>query len=207
MTLPAQDRDAVRKGRKQLLLLAALFFVPLALAFWLYYGPGGWRPSGGSNKGDLIDPARPLPTVALPTPDGGTTDADFLRGKWTMLYIGGGSCDERCRRALYLMRQSRIALNKDMDRVQRVFLVTDGCCDREFLRREHPDLVVGLVDDPATSTLMATFPTYDGVPVADAGRVYVVDPLGNLMLSYSEAAPDKALLTDVKKLLRLSHIG
>jgi cytochrome oxidase Cu insertion factor (SCO1/SenC/PrrC family) len=207
MTLPDDVPNAVRRGRKQLLLLAALFFVPLALAFWLYYGPGGWRPSGGSNKGDLIDPARPLPAVALPTPDGDTTDPDFLLGKWTMLYIGDGSCNERCRRALYLMRQSRIALNKDMDRVQRVFLVTGGCCDREFLRQEHPDLVVGLVDDPAASSLVAKFPTYDGVPVAEAGRVYVVDPLGNLLLSYSAAAPDKALLTDVKKLLRLSHIG
>ena len=39
------------------------------------------------------------------------------------------------------------------------------------------------------------------------GRIYLVDPLGNLMLSYSAASPDKALLTDVKKLLRLSHIG
>jgi hypothetical protein len=26
-------------------------------------------------------------------------------------------------------------------------------------------------------------------------------------MSYAPAAPDKALLTDVKKLLRLSHIG
>ena len=47
----------------------------------------------------------------------------------------------------------------------------------------------------------------DGVAPAAAGRLYLIDPLGNLVLSYSAAAPDKALLTDVKKLLRLSHIG
>ena len=41
-----------------------------------------------------------------------------------MLYVGDGACDPECRKALYLTRQSRIALNKDMDRVQRVFLVT-----------------------------------------------------------------------------------
>lgn len=203
------DRDhvAVRRGRRQLLLLAALFFVPLAVAFWLYYGPTGWRPAGGSNKGDLIDPARPVPAVALPTPDGGTTDPAVLRGKWTMLYVGDGSCDARCRDALYLTRQSRVALNKDMDRVQRVFLATGGCCDREFLRQEHPDLVVALVEDAASAAVLGPFPTYDGVPVAAAGRIYVVDPLGNLVLSYAADAPDKALLTDMKKLLRLSHIG
>jgi len=199
--------DAVRRGRRQLLALAALFFVPLAVAFWMYYGPTGWRPAGDASKGDLIDPARPLPEVALPTMDGGTTAPAFLRGKWTMLYVGDGLCDERCRKALYLTRQSRIALNKDMDRVQRVFLVTDRCCDRAFLAAEHPDLVVARVEDAASAALLGPFPVYGGVPLAAAGRIYLVDPLGNLLMSYAATAPDKALLTDLKKLLRLSHIG
>jgi len=203
----AADPAAVRRGRRQLLGLAALFFVPLAVAFWMYYGPTGWRPAGDTSKGDLIEPARPLATIALPTADDGQTSAEFLRGKWSMVYVGDGLCDERCRKALYLTRQSRIALNKDMDRVQRVFLVTGRCCDRGFLAEEHPDLVVARVDDAASAALLEPFPTYGGVPLADAGRIYLVDPLGNLMMSYAPGAPDKALLTDVKKLLRLSHIG
>jgi cytochrome oxidase Cu insertion factor (SCO1/SenC/PrrC family) len=201
------DPSAVRRGRRRLLALAALFFVPLALAFWMYYGPTGWRPAGDTSKGDLLDPARPLAQLALPTMDGPPTDPGLLQGKWTLLYVGDGLCDDRCRKALYLTRQSRLALNKDMDRVQRVFLVTDRCCDREFLSREHPDLVVARVEDTATAELLAPFPTYDGVPVAAAGRIYLVDPHGNLLMSYAPDAPDKALLTDVKKLLRLSHIG
>jgi len=201
------DALAVRRGRRRLLALAALFFVPLAVAFWMYYAPGGWRPSGDASKGDLIDPARPLPELAVPTMDGPPTGAEFLRGRWTMLYVGDGLCDDRCRKALYLTRQTRIALNKDMDRVQRVFLVTDRCCDRTFLAQEHPDLVVARVDDATSARLLEPFPTYDGVSVAAAGRIYLVDPLGNLLMSYAPAAPEKALLTDVKKLLRLSHIG
>ncbi|MCM2312955.1 MAG: hypothetical protein NDI84_16300 [Steroidobacteraceae bacterium] len=203
----APDLHAVRRGRRQLLLLAALFFVPLAVAFWMYYGPTGWRPAGDASKGDLIDPARPLAEIALATPDGTQTRPGFLRGKWSIVYIGDGLCDDRCRKALYLTRQSRIALNKDMDRVQRVFLVTDRCCDRGFLTAEHPDLVVARVDDAASAVLLEPFPTFGGIPLADAGRIYLVDPLGNLMMSYAPTAPDKALLTDVKKLLRLSHIG
>lgn len=201
------DPAAVRRGRRQLLALAALFFVPLGVAFWMYYGPAGWRPAGDASKGDLIDPARPLASLVLPTLDGAATEAGFLRGKWTMLYVGDGLCDDRCRQALYLMRQSRIALNKDMDRVQRVFLVTGRCCDRGFLAKEHPDLLVARVEDAASAVLLEPFPSYDGVPVAAAGRIYLVDPLGNLLMSYAPAAPDKALLSDLKKLLRLSHIG
>jgi cytochrome oxidase Cu insertion factor (SCO1/SenC/PrrC family) len=203
----APDPKAVRRGRRQLLLLAALFFVPLAVAFWMYYGPTGWRPSGDASKGDLIDPARPLAAVALATADGQRTDPEFLRGKWSMVYVGDGLCDDRCRKALYLTRQSRIALNKDMDRVQRVFLVTGRCCDRGFLAQEHPDLLVVRVDDAESAALLEPFPTYGGVPLADSGRIYLVDPLGNLLMSYAPTAPDKALLTDMKKLLRLSHIG
>lgn len=205
--MSSADDAAVKRGRRQFLGLAALFFVPLAVAFWLYYGPTDWRPVGGSNKGDLLDPARPLPAIALPTPDGGATEAGLLRGKWSWVYVGDGLCDDRCRKALYLTRQSRIALSKDVDRVQRVFLVTRRCCDRAFLAQEHPDLVVALVETAEAAALLEPFPAYDGVPVAAAGRIYLVDPLGNLVMSYSAAAPDQAPLTDLKKLLRLSHIG
>ena len=201
------DAAAVKRGRRQLLALAALFFVPLGVAFFLYYGPTGWRPGGDTHLGDLLDPARPLPALALQQPDGSVTSPEWLRGKWTLLYVGDGQCDDRCRAALYLTRQTRIALNKDIDRVQRVFLVTGGCCDRAYLAGEHPDLVVALVDTGAAAVLLEPFPAYDGVPVASAGRIYLVDPLGNLLMSYSDAAPDKALLTDLKKLLGLSHIG
>jgi hypothetical protein len=205
----APDPEIARsRGRRQLLLLAAMFIVPLAVAFWLDCGPTDWRPVGGTNKGDLIDPAVPLPTASLAYADGTPVPAEFLRGKWTMLYLGDGACGERCRKALYLSRQSRIALNKDMDRIQRVFLVAGNCCDQTYLGMEHPDLALVVLGNAADSqALLAAFPTTGGVLPATAGRLYVIDPLGNAVLSYSAAAPDKALLTDVKKLLRLSHIG
>ncbi|MDH4165521.1 MAG: cytochrome oxidase assembly protein [Gammaproteobacteria bacterium] len=207
MNAPVDDTRR-RRGRRQLILLASLFFVPLLVAFWLYYGGSGWRPAGGTNKGDLVNPAVPLPAVALAKPDGTRTPADFLQGKWTIAYLGDGACDERCRKALYLSRQSWIALNKDMDRVQRVFLATGSSVDTQFVATEHVDLLVAIMgDDVDSKTLLATFPAFDGVAPTAAGRLYLIDPLGNLVLSYSAAAPDKALLADVKKLLRLSHIG
>jgi cytochrome oxidase Cu insertion factor (SCO1/SenC/PrrC family) len=201
------DPLAVRRGRRQFLLLAALFFVPLALAFWLYYGPGGWRPDRGTNMGELIDPPRALPQADLPIAGGSPPTSDLLRGKWTTIYVGDGACDAGCRKALYLTRQSRTALNKDADRVRRVFLVTGNCCDDDLLEREHPDLVVALLGGKDGANLLEQFPVYSDGPVATAGRIYLVDPLGNLLMSYPATAPDKALLTDLKKLLRLSHIG
>jgi len=197
----------VARGRRTLLLVAALFLLPVVAAFWLYYGSAHWRPTGSTQRGDLIDPARPLQAVVLATADGGTTGARFLRDTWTIVYVGDGRCDARCRKALYLMRQSHVALNKDFDRVRRAFLVTANCCDREFLAREHADLAIALLEGDAARRLLEVFPVYAGVPVTDAGRIYLVDPLGNLMMSYPASAPDNALLQDLKKLLQLSHIG
>jgi len=198
---------AGRPARTQLWLLILIFFGPLAVAFILYYGLHGLRPHHSTNRGDLIDPARPLPNSALSDPNGGTLAPQLLRGKWTLLYIGDGQCNPRCHEALTLIRQTRLALGEDMRRVQRVFLVTGNCCDQNYLANEHEGLILARADDAAAAGLISLFPTYDGTPVGQAGRIYIVDPLGNLMMSYSPAAPTKGLLEDLKKLLKLSHIG
>lgn len=197
---PAPRRRAI------VLVVAAIFFLPLAVATWLYYAPAGWRPAGSVNHGALIEPARPLPELALPTIDGGATPADFLRHRWTLIYIGAGRCDERCHDALYQIRQVRLALNQDMDRVQRLFIATEPCCDREFLAREHPGLIITPGNSTEAAKLIALLPT-DAGPVADAGRIYVADPLGNLMMAHPRDSQPKQLLEDLKRLLKLSQIG
>jgi cytochrome oxidase Cu insertion factor (SCO1/SenC/PrrC family) len=193
-------------SRKPFWILVAVFFAPLLIAFALYYGDS-WRPAGSTHHGDLIDPARPLPQVMLPTPDGNELRLESLHGKWNLIYIGDGRCDARCREALVHIRQSRLALGDEMTRVARVFLTTGECCDRGYLDAEHAGLVVARVDTPTGQELLSVFPSYAGRPVSTAGRIYIVDPLGNLMMSYAPGAPPKGLLEDMKKLLKLSHIG
>lgn len=195
--------NPVPGSRGKVYLITALFFAPLLLAFLLYYGVDGWRPAGSTNNGDLITPARPLPETVLLTPEGAELKLASLHGKWTLVYIGAGQCDARCREALTLMRQTRLALNDAMTRVQRLFLVTGECCDQEYLAAEHAGLTIARTSD---SNFMTTF-ARDAKPVDQAGRIYIVDPLGNLMMSYEPGARRKGLLEDLKKLLRLSHIG
>jgi cytochrome oxidase Cu insertion factor (SCO1/SenC/PrrC family) len=201
-----------RRQRRLLIGLALIFFGPLGVSFYLYYGHGSWHPGGRVNAGDLIEPPRPLPSLALPLQSSGETDSDFLRRKWTLLYVQQGSCAEHCRTSLYATRQVRLALDRDMDRVQRVFIADGDCCDFQFLREQHPDLIAVRMN-PAAAPLLALLPHrgLDNASAdangANAEHIYLIDPLGNLMMSYAPDAKPKGMLEDMKRLLRLSHIG
>ena len=204
--------DLRARNLRTLAVLAALFLAPLVLAFFTYYGTD-WRPSAHVNHGRLFTPAPPLPEVALQRIDlddralargagGSSVVPPVFRAHWSLVYVGDGSCGAACREALNVMRQTRLALNSDMTRVERVFLVVGACCDRDFLAHEHGGLQVLDASAPQAGTLIARFPA--------EGRehtLFVVDPLGNLVMSYDARENPRGLLQDLQKLLRLSHIG
>jgi hypothetical protein len=178
------------RSRRILLLLVALFFAPLLLSFLMYYG-SSWRPTGRTNHGILIEPARPLAAAS----------AVFI-GKWSLVYVGNGACDAACHQALYFMRQTQLGLGHLLPRVQRVFVATAQCCDQAFFEREHPGLLT--VDPPenARAQLLAPFPSD-----ARDSTLFIVDPRGNLMMRYDDHADPRGLHEDLEKLLNLSHIG
>ncbi|HYM33896.1 MAG TPA: SCO family protein [Steroidobacteraceae bacterium] len=194
------------QNRRPLVLVTVLFFAPLLVAFLLYY-LGAWRPSRSTNRGDLIHPARSLPAIALHDDAGKELPAEFLQHSWSLVYIGDGQCDARCKTALADMQRARELLGKDMSRVQSVFLASDHCCVGEFLHSIYPKLIVARVDEQNSASLVALFPLYGNVPLSIAGRIYIVDPLGNLMMSYAPDAPSLGIYEDLKTLLNLSHIG
>jgi len=180
------------RQRRILVGVALMFFVPLGIAFILYYG-NAWHPGGRVNHGELIQPPRPLPEAGLPAPYS-------LQHKWTLLYVQSGACDELCLKRLYDMRQVRTALDRDMQRVQRVLIADELCCDTQKLLMMHPDLI-------RIPRVAALEPLLESLPSPDSHRIYLVDPLGNVMMFYPAGAPAMGMLEDMKRLLRLSQIG
>ena len=199
------DSAAALRARnlRTLALLAGLFLLPLLLAFCTYYG-SSWRPGHHVNHGVLITPPRPLPAVHLVQllPPAGTAVPALLRGQWSLVYVGAGSCDSACAQALFVMASARLALNNNLTRVRPVFLASADCCDQARLAHDYPALVVLDAQGAAAAALLGEFPED-----ARTHTLFVVDPLGNLMMSYDARQNSRGLLEDLQKLLRLSHIG
>lgn len=191
----------ISRNRRPLVVMAILFGAPLLASFWLYYG-SDWRPRTTTANGELIEPARPLPQQPLPLAGGGQTTADWLRDKWTLLVIGDGVCSTPCQQALVYARQTYIGLGRDATRLQRVWLASGHCCDRAYIEREHAGLMAVDAGNAAGQELLAMFPAADRELM-----IFIVDPLGNLMMRYDSRRDPKGLRTDLKKLLGLSHIG
>jgi ferric-dicitrate binding protein FerR (iron transport regulator) len=190
------DEARRRRGRRVALLILALCAMP-TVAAWLAYFV--WQPESRANYGELIEP-RPLRDSELRLLDGRPFRLSQLRGKWVLLHIDSGACTEECRKKLVYMRQARLAQGKAMTRVERVWLVTDPVQPEDALAREFEGTQIARTEG---SAVVAEFPA----PRSRADHIYVVDPLGNLMLRFPADPDPRGIVKDLARLLRASRIG
>ncbi len=197
----------IGRRRAMLLVIAALFFGPLGLAFYMYYGGVSWVPHQGVQHGELLSAVRPVPMARLPMPQGGTTQPAFLRHRWTLLYGVTEQCDARCAQAVADLRAIRQALNRNQARVQVVVLGAAPCCaDLQALQAQDPSLTLAWADGPEAPPVIAALTLGQGAWNA-SGNVYLIDPIGNFLMFYGPSFTKKGVLTDLEKLLKLSQIG
>ncbi len=184
-----------RFGRLKLTGLALIFFAPLILAAWMYI-TGNLVPESRSNFGALIEPVVEL-REALP----GSPALAAGDGKWLMALTVSTDCDEACRAALLKLRQTRLMLGREMDRVIRVFLHGETAPDTLFIEGEHAGLET--FNDNELATLLEGARPEDQAP----GGIYLVDPLGNLVMYFPPDLDPRDKVDDIKHLLKLSSIG
>lgn len=199
-------QDNANKGRKQLSMLIALFLVPPIAAYlaWVYLQESGV--SSTTNTGELVSPARPLNVDGLVEGDQSTFDKAFVAGHWTYVILAENGCDEVCQEKLYLTRQFRVSVNKDMSRVQRLLVLGQQPSSEfmTFLEQEHEFLNwVVLPSNALNQNFIQTFKS-----AGDASNSYfLVDPLANLMMRYDLSMPSSGVLKDLRKLLKISQVG
>jgi len=125
----------------------------------------------------------------------------LYKQSWVLLYAQNTACDTGCQDALYKLRQSRLMLGKEMDRLTRVFLHGNTPPDTVFLAEEHAGLMT-LEDGDLTRLLNNKKPA--DLP---ANGYYLIDPLGNLVMYFRPDLDPSEMVDDIKHLLRLSRIG
>lgn len=192
-----------------LVVLLVLFALPFSLSWFLFNFTGFGRGEDGASHGELIVPPRLLPDMTLIDPGGAAGGPERLYGKWNLVYLLDGECDQDCEQNLYRMRQLRLAMGKHGHRVQRVMInygpepvKLDGRLLQEY-RGQY--LAEAAVTDELNSP--AIFALSEGDRPLSAHRIYVVDPRGYLMMSYAPGTDPAGIIEDLTRLLRYSGIG
>lgn len=187
MTEPSARR---RRGRLQLMMLLALVIGPMLLATAMFYG-GFWVPEGRSYHGELIGGKYSQAQLGIP----------FEVGKgWQLLVTAPDECAEDCQQLVYLARQINIGLGREASRANHGVALSSPLPVElsEQWQREYPRLLRYPLELPAYEKI---------VPDDQAAQLWIVDPLGNLVLRYSPGANGKDILLDLRLLLKLSNIG
>ena len=179
------------RGRLQLLLILAVVIGPMLLASAMYRF-GFWVPETRSYHGVLVATGQGRDTLGVSVATG--------ERQWQLLVTAPGECAEDCQRLVYLARQINIGLAREATRAGHA-LASGEALDAGYdqrLQREYPQLQRYPLDAAS----------YARNPDAPAGvQLWIVDPLGNLVLRYDSTVDGKAVLDDLKYLLKVSQIG
>jgi hypothetical protein len=185
-----------------LLILLAIFLIPFLLAWYLMAHNENLH-EGTTNRGTLIQPPRNLADLRLQT----VTGQSFVPGrKWLMLYINPNDCNADCQKMLYNMRQIRIATGKDIERVERVIVTFDKDPKLDtIINKDFPGTFHVMADKQQFQKTMAPL---DSAKLAlTQGYLYLVDPLGNIMMGYPNDVNPSSIFKDFQRLLKVSQIG
>jgi hypothetical protein len=166
----------VKLLRNRLLWVALICAAPIVLgtaAYWF-----GWSPGGASNYGELLPP-RPV------------AGFEPLRGKWVLVAFDAAACDAYCEKKLYFMRQVRRAQGKDMDRVARLWSITDG-------GKPRGELLAAIEGTRIEAREPGAFPGNA------LDHIYLVDPMGNLMMRFPRDPDPSKMIKDLQRLLKYS---
>jgi hypothetical protein len=196
--------DQLKRNQRVILIVMAMSLIPFVIA-WLMTKNPEWL-SGRTNKGELIIPPVTTERSELKGYDRFSMDnLSELNGRWVLInVIPGKACDEICQDAIYKTRQLRLMMSKDLTRIRRVVLILDSVDptmssdwwkDDSRLIRARPD-----------STLIDKMKKIRNGRVPD-GMLFVMDPLGNLMMQYEPGFDPYDVKADLKKLLQISQIG
>ncbi len=194
------DKEQQRKGRIIFLMITIFFVVPILVVVLMF--KFNWRPTGQS-VGELVQPARLLITPSTLKDNNNNSQTSFWGDKWNMVYVAK-QCDKACVDRVHDMRQIHISTYKDIFRVQSVLITQQQ--DVSSLQAQYPQLIIINQSVQDIENLATQFNLHDEDALL-ANRVYFVDPLGHMMMSYTSNIEAAYIRKDLTRLLKFSWAG
>lgn len=201
------------RSKTPLIIILLMSLAPLVAALIVYFIPE-LRPEGSAAYGELVQPQRPMPNakdLPLTTLDGKPFDLGSLKGKWIMMAADGAACPESCARKLYIIRNTHASQGKHVERLARVWFITDDAPVPEKVLEAYKGAVMVRVNPVVLQQfLLGGAPGSVTPEQARQGLsipIWVIDPLGNLMLEYPAVADPEMFRKDIRKLIKSSRIG
>lgn len=183
-----------------MILILVVFAAPIVAAFF-------YKPTKFNNYGDIYQPARPVANLRMQGANG-PVDLDSLRHQWVFLAVADGVCNADCEGNILKTRQLRFMQNNDMSRIRSVFIHTNLAPDLAAdLAAKYTPVEVYVVEADAYKKWTEILEIPDAPTEAQYDRFYIIDPAGNLMMSYPPSADPNLMKKDIKRLLKASQIG
>jgi len=201
-TAPARPRSI-----RPLIAVLLVCLAPVVFALLAYYVPAlGLRPETRTHYGQLIEPQRPIPgDLALTDAQGQPYDLNQLKGQWLLISAGPGACPESCVRGLFVLRNSHASQGKNVDRLERVWFITDDAPAAPVVGDAYAGTHILRADPARLAAWLA--PDAQDPETALARGLWIVDPLGHLMMRFPDAQQPEAVRDDIRTLLKNSRIG
>ena len=189
------DETIKKANRRKFIALLVLMCAPIVISYVLFYAE--YRP-GTVNYGELLD-VKKIEGSGVNPLDNKIFRMKDLKGKWVMLIVDSGACDKACQEKLYFMRQVRMVQHKEKHRVERLWLIDDDVVPNVELTKEYEGTLFVKTNDSAL---------LDAIPPKESQRkhIYMVDPLGNLIMRYPEELNPTKMGKDIKRLLHVSQL-
>ena len=197
--------------RLALVIIAAMFVLPLALAWLMYNGTIEFKPGTTRNLGELVRPAIPIsweegiePFDAASTEQAGQAFPEH----WVILHAVAYPCAEPCIEAVTGIRQVHRASGRNQGRIRIALLLEDNIAPdtAAALKTIYPTF--HLVTNPGREL----WNPLEGIsraslaPQAAGGGTYLIDPLGNIKMYYAAGSDPNFLKKDLKRLLTWSKL-
>jgi cytochrome oxidase Cu insertion factor (SCO1/SenC/PrrC family) len=196
----------LQPARIMLLTIMAIFLLPLVIAWLMYAGPIDYRPDKTRNLGRLVVPVVPIDWTGVSALDGSFT-ARGVEGSWVILYPVPRHCENLCLEQITRLRQVHRAAGREQDRIRIVLLFdsTSSLPRKDEILNIYPNF--NLATNPTHAFADALRNAGDNSALNDEiPGLYLVDPLGNIMMTYSGKDDADKLSKDLHRLLNLSKL-